>query len=89
MIALHQRQTLLPLIEEAAKAGARLAKACRQIGLSCRTVQRWLRHEHHDGDHRVADKRVAYTPANKLSETERVAALLILNSEEFKDLPPS
>ena len=89
MSTLAQRSTLLELIDQACRASARLHKACAIIGLAARTVQRWLRHEHHDGDHRVADKRVAYTPAHKLSETERVAALLILNSEELKDLPPS
>lgn len=41
MIALQQRQTLLALIRQACDAGARLAMACRQIGLSARSVQRW------------------------------------------------
>ena len=56
MIALQQRTILLPLIREACNAGARLAKACLQIGLSARTVQRWLRPQSQDGDHRKADR---------------------------------
>jgi putative transposase len=84
-----QRQTLLTLIKDACNAGARLAKACLQIGMSCRTVQRWLRPQGHDGDRRIAGKRVVTTPPNKLSVAERQAALNLLNSEEFKDLPPS
>lgn len=84
-----QRQTLMPLIQEACNDGARLAKACLQIGLSARTVQRWQRPERRDGDHRMAGKRAVVCPANKLSDAERQAALDMLNSDEFKDLPPS
>ncbi len=89
MIALQQRTTLLSLIREACKAGARLARACLQIGLSARTVQRWLRPECQDGDQRQAGKRAYVCPPNKLKPEERQAALEMLNSEEFKDLPPS
>ena len=69
--------------------GARLARACLQIGLSARTVQRWLRPECQDGDRRMAGKRAASCLPNKLSDAERQAALEMLNSEKFKDLPPS
>jgi putative transposase len=89
MIALQQRTTLLPLIREACNGGARLARACLQIGLSARTVQRWLRPECQDGDHRQAGKRAYSCPPNKLKPEERQAALEVLNSDEFKDLPPS
>jgi putative transposase len=89
MIALQQRTTLLSLIQEACRASARLAKACLQIGLSARTVQRWLRPKCQDGDQRQADKRAYACPPNKLKPEERQAALEMLNSEEFKDLPPS
>ena len=47
MTSLAQRQTLLALIDKACHDGARLAKACRQIGLSARTVQRWQRPQSH------------------------------------------
>jgi len=89
MIALFHRQDLLELLTEACQAGARWARACAQIGLSVRTVQRWQRPEAQDGDLRASDKRRATAPPNKLSEPERAAALELLNSEEFKDLPPS
>lgn len=89
MIALHQRTTLLSLVCQACENGARLVRACRQIGLSARTVQRWLRPESAQGDHRQRGKRAYVRPPNKLSEQERQAALEILNSDEFKDLPPS
>lgn len=40
MTSVLQRQKLLGLIQKACADGARLRVACRQIGLSCRTVQR-------------------------------------------------
>jgi putative transposase len=89
MIPLLQRQDLLGLLTEACQAGARWARACTQIGLSVRTVQRWQRPQAEDGDLRASDKRQASAPANKLSAAERQAALELLNSEEFKDLAPS
>lgn len=89
MIALHQRTSLLSLIQEACQAGASLARACQQIGLSARTVQRWRLPGAQDGDRRQADKRAYVCPANKLTPQERQAAMEVLNSEAFKDLAPS
>lgn len=90
MSSLEQRQTLLPLIEQACLAGARLYTACRQIGLSMRTVQRWQRPDAKaSGDRRTTHQRRHVCPANQLSDQEQEAALALLNSPEFKDLPPS
>ena len=89
MTCTQQRQTLLGLIEQACAAGARLASACAQIGLSARTVQRWQRPQSHDGDRRVAGLHERAKPRNKLSEAECQAAMTVLNSDEFKNLPPS
>ena len=90
MSSLAQRQVLLALLAEACDAGSRLRPACAQIGLSERTVQRWQRPAAgDDGDLRASTKRVATAPPNRLSDTERQAALALLNSEEFKDLAPS
>ena len=90
MTSLKQRQTLLPLIEKACHDGARLAQACRQIGLCARTVQRWQRPDRQKGDRRRAGQRAVVCPANQFSEAKRQAALDMLNSDEFKDhLPPN
>lgn len=89
MIALDTRQQLLALLTQACLAGARWASACAQIGLSLRTVQRWQRPEANSGDRRTSHQRKTCTAPNQLSESERLAALQVLNSEEFKDLPPS
>jgi putative transposase len=86
--SLAERRSLLTLLSEACDGGARLARACAQIGLSERTVQRWQRRVA-DGDLRASSRRMATPPPNRLSDTERQAALALLNSDEFKDLPPS
>ena len=92
MSTFEQRQRLLELIDQACGAGARLHKACALIGLAARTVQRWLalsQNAPQVGDRRTPDQRIHNCPPNKLSDTERQAAMGVLNSEEYKDLPPS
>ena len=89
MTTCQQRQILLPLIGQCCDSGARLQKACALIGLDARTVQRWRRPENQQGDLRVGDKRRITVPPNKLSKAERQAALEVVNSDEFKNLPPS
>ena len=89
MTSTAQRQILLPLIEQAMQDGARLHCACTQIGLSCRTVQRWSQSCSLAGDRRVGALRAKVTPPNKLSPAECDAVMRVLNSDEFKDSPPS
>ncbi len=89
MTTTEQRQILLPLIEQAVQDGARLRHACSQIGLSARTAQRWRQPCALAGDCRVGALRAKVAPANKLSLAERDAVMRVLNSDEFKDLPPS
>ena len=92
MSTLAQRSTALQLIDEACQAGARLHKACAVIGLAARTVQRWVeagKNALHVGDRRTPEQRIHNCPPNKLSDAERQVALAVLNSDEFKDLPPS
>ena len=102
MSTLAQRCTALQLIDEACTGGARLHKACAVIGPTARTVQRWLKagglkaeglradkNALHVGDRRTPDQRIHNCPPNKLSEAERQLTLAVLNSDEFKDLPPS
>lgn len=89
MTTCEQRQILLGLIDQARKGGARQHQACELIGLDARTVQRWQRPQNLLGDLRRGDKRRTTVPANKLSDAERTVAMEILNSNQFKDLPPS
>jgi transposase InsO family protein len=92
MSTLTQRATVLQLINQACSVGARLHKACKIVGLAARTVQRWVdagKNALHVGDRRTPDQRIHNCPPNKLSDAERQAALGVLNSEQYKDLPPS
>ena len=89
MTSAQQRQNVLCLIEQACAVGARLSPACRQIGLSSRSVQRWQRTGVPEGDQRQSGKRRYVCPPNKLREDERQAVMATLNSQAFKDLPPS
>ena len=89
MRSVQQRQTLMGLIDPACTDGARRDVACRQVGLSWRSLQRWQRSNAPAGDQRVSGKRRYVRPHNKLREEERQGVMDILNSEAFKHLPPS
>jgi putative transposase len=86
LISAHDRVTAVELIKEAMDSGARLEPACKEIGISTRTFERWT-----EGGQVVVDQRqfVKKTPKNKLSEEERKKVLEVVNSKEFVDLPPS
>lgn len=79
---------MIALIEEACTAGARLAKACKVVGVSVRTVQRYRRHGEVKPDGRKAAA-AGRVPANRLSEQERTAIVETANQPEFAHLPPS
>ena len=75
---------ILGWLDEAQEAGARLAPACREVGLNTSTVQRWRAREGGD-DLRHGPKT---TPANKTTPAERKRALEVMNSPEYRDLSP-
>ena len=89
MTSVQQRQNLLSLIGKACADGTRLESACRQIGLSGRSVQRWQCTDAGVSDQRPLGKRRYVCPSNNLREEERQAVMATLNSEAFKDLPLS
>lgn len=89
MTSPEQRHNLMSLIEQARADGATLRGACAQVGLTARSFQRWRQPAESPGDQRVSGKRRYVGPANKLSEPEQQAVLEVLNSDEYKDLPPS
>ena len=88
MTAREERQRLVVLIDEAHAEGARLSAACRQAGITARTLQRWR-----DPDEGIrADGRpdaVRPQPAHALSEQERAAILEVANAPHYADLPPA
>lgn len=67
--------------------GARKYKACEELGISVRTYQRWIHSGKVKVDGRAGAKRQA--PHNQLSTEEKAEVLEIINSENYKNLPPS
>ena len=72
------------MIEEAVDAGARREKACELIGLAERTMQRWR--EADVGDDGRAGPRTR--PTNAFTAAEKATMLAVVNSPEYRDLPP-
>jgi len=71
------------LIETAVLAGARRGPACRLVGLSVRTVERWrtgLDADARQGPH--------HRPANQLTARERDTILEVVTSAAYRELSP-
>jgi transposase InsO family protein len=81
----NDRQDIISLIDEANEAGARQSEACKAIGLSLKTVQRW-RHADNEQDGRIE---AIHKPKNKLSDAERQHIIATANSPEYAELPPN
>jgi len=75
---------ILSLIHEAVEAGARQLPACELLGLSERTVERWIEQDVGD-DQRQGPKT---EPKNKLNEVERQLVLEVVNWPEYRKLSP-
>lgn len=86
MISAPDRQLAVSLIEEAVQAGARESRACKELGLTQRTLQRWRQHNITE-DRRPHAKRPE--PVHKLTKEEEQQILDVIGQPEFKSLPPS
>jgi transposase InsO family protein len=75
---------ILDLIAEAQRAGARLSAACRELGISARTIERWRVRP--DGD----DRRLGphHAPRNALSAAERARVLVLMTSGKYAGVSP-
>lgn len=73
------------LIREAREGGARLAPACRVVGLDVRTVQRWQTRGEDSEDRRQGPKT---KPANALTSREKSEILRVVNLPPFRNLSP-
>ncbi|MFA6694689.1 MAG: IS3 family transposase [Bacillota bacterium] len=82
-----KRRQAIELIVEAQNNGARLVSACKVMGISVRTYQRWVRQGLKTLDKRLVVKRT--NPANKLSDEERRQILAKCNEERFANLNPA
>ncbi|MFK3872919.1 IS3 family transposase [Pseudoalteromonas rhizosphaerae] len=80
-----ERHELITLITNAQDSGARKEKACELLGLTVRTVQRWIEADD------MTDKRTSTKkrPPNRPTELERQRIINTVNSTEYGHLPAS
>ena len=84
MISQEDKQTVLKLILEACKSGARKSKAAQLLGLTIRTLQRWVQNGLLDNR-----KGSRASPGNKLSDDEKTRTANVLESLEFAESNPN
>jgi transposase InsO family protein len=86
MISAPDRRQAVGLIRAVCQGGARLKRACAELGIDVRTYQRWR------GDAEVkADARpgaLRPEPVNKLSAEERAQVLALCHAPAYASLPP-
>lgn len=86
MISTPDRRHAIALIDNARAQGARLAAACRKLGISARTYQRWTREGELREDQRPLVERP--TPANALTPIEEQEILDTCHRPDYAHLPP-
>jgi transposase InsO family protein len=80
-----ERVVIIDLIREAQQSGARQSQACDIVGISTKTLQRWMQ----SSDHQDGRLDTGREPANKLTAFERQRIIKVANEPEFALLPPS
>jgi len=75
---------IVELITEAQASGARLQPACKVVGLSMRTVERWRRWPERDDQRRGPTRR----PGNALTPSEQSQILAVMTSLRYANVPP-
>ena len=83
MISSEDRQMAVQLIAQAMADGVRQSEACKVIGISAKSYQRWQANGFEDRRQSVVKQ-----PGNKLSEQERQEIIETCNQEAYRDLPP-
>lgn len=73
------------ILAEGKSAGIRLKKVCDMLGVSVRTLQRWIKNP----DAEDARKNNRFAANNALSKVEQNAALSVVCSPEFRDKSPN
>ena len=84
MISKKEKQTVLKLISQACKSGARKSKAAKLLRLTIRTIQRWM-------NNGLTDRRKGSgaVPGTKLSDHEKTQITKVLGSPDFADSNPN
>ena len=86
MTSLEHRDELVALINDAVGQGARREVACDIVGISRRTLQRWVE----DGQVLVDQRSVVMKHcAHGLTDEEKQQIIDVCNSPEMESLPPS
>ncbi len=78
---------ILELVAEAVQSGARQYKACEELGVTPRTLQRWASPDASTEDRRPFADRPE--PLHKLTGEEKALILETVHSPEFASMPPS
>jgi putative transposase len=81
-VSAEDRLTCKALVDEANVSGANKAKACEQLGVSVRTVERWAKQPSDQRKGPIAK------PGHTLTTVERQRVVDVSNSEEYANLPP-
>ena len=81
----EERSETLSLVAEAVEAGCRLERACNELGLDVRTVQRWRAQPAGGLDARRGPRT---QPRQKLTAEDRAKVLDVANTTEFRSLSP-
>ena len=87
MTSISERKTLIELIQQAYRDGARVAIACEEVGISERTYRRWYKNGEVMCDQRPFADRPA--PRHALTKEEKEKILEVYSRPEFTKLPPS
>ena len=83
-VGLDERKQVISLVQEAQDGGCRPERACEELGVSLRSLQRWQKVSEL-GDLRRGPKS---RPANALSAEEKAQVLSVATSLEYRDLSP-
>jgi putative transposase len=75
------------LVNEATRAGARVAEACKLLKIGKRTLQRWKSAKTPVEDQRPLAQKTS--SSKKLTEKEKTEILEVVNNEKYCSLPPS
>lgn len=87
MISREDRILAIDMIDEAVSSGARETKACDVLNISQRTLFRWRSKNTPDEDQRP--HAIRPEPSSKLTQQEKERIIEVVNSPEYKSLPPS
>jgi len=84
LTVVEDRVEIISLIEEAQSTGAKQSAACKVVGISPKTIQRW-QSQSNGQDGRID---VQHSPKNKLSDLECRRVLQVANEDKYAHLPP-